>query len=449
MARRMIVLILTTLLALTVVAPAAFGWSNGPDVNGVGNGFGMHDWILDNAINMAGTDGAWIDRQTALLASDDPDTLKTASEYHLFRDQGIGRGAPAIVADLYYKAVQAYRIGDTKKASEYVGVLSHYYGDILQPFHTDYRALAKDTVHVKYELAADSYTRKPGDKQSWCVPRAAVPVTDVRAKTVSAAYYSRSKYSALVTALGTSGNINSTASSITGAVLSRASNDLADIVRSIPVAAATSKGIALPPAKMTHSGMSIYYPASTGKVRASTTCLNASGKPIEGAIVTFTWPLKSGPKTVKAYTNSAGFAYYWQTLDGLPLMRKATVRIAASAAGTSTVSSTWFMPTPLLGDGSAGIKTTMSNHYPKQYTYVTATTLVRNRAGKPVVGLPVTFTWKHKYKTYTYKTVTNSSGVAKSRRNIGKATKGYKVYVRAQTQSGGYRRSSTGSFTPR
>ncbi len=449
MARRTIVLILTMLLALTVAAPAAFGWSNGPDVNGVGNGFGTHDWILDNAIRMAGPEGSWIDSQTALLASDDPDTFRTANEYHLFRDQGIGRGAPAIVADLYYKAVQAYRIGETKKASEYVGLLSHYYGDILQPFHTDYRALGKEAVHLKYELAADDYTRKSGDKPEWRVQRAALPVTDVRAKTVSAAYFSRSKYSALVTALGTSGNFNSTVSSITGQVMSRASNDLADIVRSIPVAAATSTGIALPPAKLTGSAMSVYYPASTGKVRASTTALNAAGKPIEGAIVTFTWPLKAGTKTVKAYTNAAGFAYYWQTLDGLPLMKKVTVGIAASAAGTSTVSSTWFMPTPRLADGSAGIKTTMSNHYPRQYTNVTATTLIRNRAGKPVVGLPVTFSWKHKYKTYTYKTVTNSKGIAKSTRNIGKSTKGYKVYVRAQTQSGGYKRSSTGSFTPK
>lgn len=447
MKRRMIVLMLAMIVALSVSAPAAFGWSNGPDLNGDGlgdDGFGTHDWVLDNAITMAGTGGQWIDREKALLASDDPDTLRTDSAYHLFRDQGIGRGAPAAVADLYSKAVDAYKVGDIKKASEYVGVLSHYYSDILQPFHTDYRALSYDTLHGEYELAVDTYTRKPGDRADWVSQRAYVPVTDVRAKTVSAAYYSRTKYPALVSALLSSHNniANATVNSITGSVLSRASNDLADIVRTIPTAA----GVAQPPAKMTGSRMSIYYPASTGKVSAATTCLDAAGKPIEGAVVYFTWPLKAGPKTVKAYTDAKGYAYYWQVLDGMPLMKVATVNISSPGASKSTTSSTWFMPTPLLADGAAGIKTSVSSARPRQNSTVTVSTVVHDRAGHAVVGLPVTFTWSFKSATYTMKTVTNSSGIARCSRNIGYATKGYRVYVRAQTQSGGYRRSSTASF---
>ncbi len=449
MARRMMVLALAVVMSLCFAVPSAFGWANGPDLDGDGlgdNGFGTHDWVLDNAIRFAGTGGDWIDTEAALLTSDDPDTLRTDSALHLFRDEGIGRGAPSAVADLYYQAVEAYKVGDIKKASECVGVMSHYYSDVLQPFHTEYDALSQEARHASYELAVDEFTRTSGSSSRWAVQRAYTPVTDVRAKLVSAAYYSRGKYPALIAALKTSSVVNKgVTDTVTRDVLSRASNDLADIVRTIPTAAGVSKA----PAKLNASHMSVYYPASTGKVCASTTCLDAAGKPIEGAVVTFVWPLKAGNRTVKAYTNSAGYAYYWQTLDGLPLMKKATVAISSSAGGMTTTSSTWFMPTPLLGAGSAGIRTTMSNYYPKRNTSVTASTVIKDKAGKPVVGLPVTFTWKFKTVTYTYKTVTNSSGVARTTRNIGRATLGYRVYVRAQTQSGGYNRSSTGSFIPK
>lgn len=91
----------------------------------------------------------------------------------------------------------------------------------------------------------------------------------------------------------------------------------------------------------------------------------------------------------------------------------------------------------------------MSNYHPSRNTVVTASTLIRDRAGKGVVGLPVTFTWSFKSGKYSYKAVTNSKGVARVSKNIGGAARGYRVYVRAQTQSGGSNRSSTGSFVPK
>lgn len=107
------------------------------------------------------------------------------------------------------------------------------------------------------------------------------------------------------------------------------------------------------------------------------------------------------------------------------------------------------MATPVLAEGRVGIKTTVSTYRPRQRTTVTASTLVRDRAGRPVAGLPLTFTWKHPGKTITYRTITNSRGIAKHARNIGSSPKGTKVYVKAQVQSGGIRRSSTASFIPR
>jgi len=461
MARRMIVIIATLLIAMSLAAPAAFGWANGADTNGGGlgdNGYGTHDWILDNAITLAGPDGAWIaaHKQTALFASDDPDTQANPDvTLHLFRTIGIARGGPTAVADMYYQAVEAYKVGDMETAARCVGVLAHYYGDINQPFHTDYSAMSYEARHEQYEALVDQYTGKPGENYSWITPAnyRYVPVTDVRAKTVSAAYFSRSKFPTLLAGLQSSTSIDqASVNLVTKQVLTRASYDLADIVRTIPTAA----GVAKAPAKITAT-MYKYYPAQNSGVCVYATCLDSAGKPIEGAVVDITIPLKAGAKTFRTYTDAKGLATQWVTIDAMPLMTKATVTVRSKAATsittdvapTTTTATTWFMPTPVLADGSAGIKTTMSNYYPKRYTSVTASTVIRDKAGKAVVGLPVTFSWKFKSGTVTYRAYTNSSGVAKVTRYLGGATAGYRVYVKAQTMSGGINRSSTASFIPK
>jgi len=447
MARRMIVLMLAMLVVSGIAAPSALGWANGPDIGGVGNGKGTHDWVLEDAIAFAGSGGAWVDKDAALLASDDPDTYATNSNLHLFRDAGIGRGAPSEVSSLYYQAVDAYRDRRYSDASHYLGVLSHYYSDILQPFHTDYSgAIQQDDRHFAYELAVDKYQREVGPFPGSTYVEAREAVPDVRAKTVAAAYYSRGKYPSLIASLKVSSSVGrgTEANTVTGLVLNRASNDLADIISSIPAAAAA--GPALTAASLSSSRMSIYYPAPTGKVCATTRLLNSAGKPIEGAAVFFSWPLEGGVVVEKAYTNYYGYAYDWQVLNGLYPMRLATVQIASNGTGISAKSSTAFRPSPILAAGSAGIRTTKSVARPKRRTNVTIATVVHDRYGHTVAGLPVTFYWRFKSGTISYKTVTNSRGVARSTRNIGMAARGYRVYVRAQTQSGGFRRSSTASF---
>lgn len=459
MARRLVVLLATMLLALTMAAPAAFGWANGADLNGNGmgdNGYGTHDWLLENAMTIAGSEGAWITefKQTALFATDDPDDQRLDNNLHLFREVGIGRGAPTEIADLYYRAVEAYKVGDRAEAARCVGVLSHYYGDILQPFHTDYAALSNEGLHGEYEVAVDQVTGKPGQHPEWISSDGFQPVTDVRAKSVGAAYYSRARYPSLLGALKASGGAHmqsSAVTAITAQVMNRGSNDLADIIRTIPSAA----GVALPPATI-KAKMYKYYPAQKSKIRVDVTCLDAQGRPIEGAAVDISVPLKAGMRTYRVYTTAAGTANTWILIDAMPLMRKASVKvvsksaisIASVVAPSATSATTWFMPTPILADGAAGIKTRMSTFRPKRTGSVTATTVIRNRAGKPVVGLPVTFTWKFKTGTATYKVVTNSSGVAKVTRSLRGAAKGYRVSVRAQTMSGGISRSSTATFIP-
>ena len=65
------------LVMVFVAALAAAGsveaWSNGPNQ---GDGFGTHDWILLEAADLAGTQGAgWVNLDVALPQADDPDNV--------------------------------------------------------------------------------------------------------------------------------------------------------------------------------------------------------------------------------------------------------------------------------------------------------------------------------------------------------------------------------------
>ena len=145
MFRRATMICACTMLGCLLAAPAAFGWCNGPPTDGEGNGYGTHDWLLEQALRVARQSdpaaGDWIDWEAARLATDDPDTLATNTSWHLFRDLGKSRGGPQKIADLYYESAVALRAGNARGASEKLGVLAHYYGDIVQPFHTTWAAL--------------------------------------------------------------------------------------------------------------------------------------------------------------------------------------------------------------------------------------------------------------------------------------------------------------------
>ena len=437
--------VLVACAGLATLPTQALAWANGPYS---GNGYGTHDWVLDNALRIAGERGDWVDSRTAMLASDDPDSYGTKNFYHLFRDKGLARGSAQKISDLYYLAVTAYQRGDTQAASKYVGQLSHYYADTLQPFHTDYRALAyqsgSSNLHLRYELAVDGYNRRPGQHSSWVVPRERHGVSDIRRKTVSAAYYSRARFSRLLSALKRSSSVTTGDTNlVTRDVMSRASNDLADIIASVP----TGRGLAPAPVTV-RATMRRYYPARYTKACAYARCLDSNGNPMQGVAVRFTWELSSGSVSAIAYTDAKGVARHWKNIGKSPLMRKTTVTASATSSGTTRSDDTWFMATPVLDDGRDGIRTAASDHSPERYSTVSVSTVCRDSAGRPVAGLPVTFAWKHRTTTLTYRTVTNSRGVARQTRNIGGAAAGYRVYVRARTQSGGVNRSSTSSFVP-
>lgn len=440
MKRRLALLCTLSALALTASATPALAWVNG---GFEGNGYGTHDWMLDNAIRVAGEQGAWVERETALLASDDPD--KEASKvYHLFRDSYGSRGAAQAVAEQYAQAVEAYAAGDTQDASYHIGMLSHYYTDICQPFHSEFDALHYGTYHQMYESGIGLITREQKARTDWTAARPLQHVSDVRKKTVSAAAYSRARFPSLLASLKKYERVTTTTvQTITGEVSRRAVNDLADIIASVP----SGSGVAHAPYRI-KTWMYRSYPARNGKAAVYARCTDASGAPISGARVVLSF--KQGTKTAKIteYSDKDGLVYWWFNTGDVPLMKKTTVTAFNETGAESQTGSTWFMATPTLAEGGRGIRATVSDGTPKQGTRVTVKAKVRDSKGRPVVGLPVTFYWKHASKTIKLTAVTNSYGNAKCTRDLGKARAGYRVYVRAQTQSGGLNRSSTTSFVP-
>lgn len=432
---------------LCLGAGSAYGWGNGGDLDGDGigdNGYGTHDWIIEHAITLAGSDADWVDMETARLASDDPDSLKTSKYLHGFKESGRGRGAPQAVADEYYKLMQDYQAGNYEGASLHLGRLSHYYSDILQPFHTKSDSVNREALHSEYEVDVSKVTNDYSDNTGWISARSRQSVSDVRQKTVSAAKYSRGKYTTLVKDFSKSHTVSGTTKTITGQVLNRAVNDLADIICAVD----DGKGLAQKPTDI-KVYMSKYYPAQKTSVCAYAKAVDSKGKPIEGVGVTFTWKLKSGTKTVTVYTEPDGVAHWWQNIGAATMMRTQTVQSRSFTSGTTLNDASWYVPSPKLGSGKKGIKTTLSNRKPKRNTVVKAKTKCRTSSGKPVKGLLVKFTWSFKSGTKTTYAYTNANGNAYSSLNIGNAKKGRAVRVRAVTMSGGKYRASSKTFTPR
>ncbi len=439
MIRRAHLLVALTLTLVFGFAAPAFGWANGGDD---GNGYGSHDWILDEALRLAGTSGSWVDRDTALLATDDPDSEGVSSVYHTFRETGTTRGGVHQVCYMYEKAVNAYKAGNRTLASKYLGQLSHYYSDICQPYHTAVAAIGEDTLHNAYELAVDDYQHQPGNVRSWITAVSRTSVSDMRARALSAAYYSRSQFPALHSAWGSSRSVgNATVLSITKAVQSRAVNDLADVIAAIP----TGQGVSDAPAEMTLT-MFRTYCAQNANAIVNIVCTDAEGEPIEGVGISLSWRFASGTVETVAFSGADGTVSAHCNTGSAPLMQWVTLVGTASGNGRTVTASTQFMPSPVLGEDTAGTLTTLSTSRPEQYSTVTATTLLRDEAGRPVGGLPVTYAWEFDYGTRTTQSVTNSQGMATSTMDVGNAAVDYRVYVSATTQSGGGNRTSRASF---
>lgn len=341
---------LTALLIATLASVAPVGaWANGPAAGGVeGNGYGTHDWIIDQALRTFGRKPpAWFDATAAKLVSDDPDTLWWRKNEHVYFEQGYGRGAVHQIVEYYDKAVTHLRLGDAKRASEDIGLLAHFYADILNPFHAAYAGGARDSAHSKYEHLVDDRNRTPSSAPEWqTADRSPENVTNIRTKAIAAASYARGKYSELYKEFSKDETtLNTRVRQITGYLLTKASRELGDIINSV------GKGIGNSPAivKITVSRKysqpsSVEYQGFTVKVTDS------KGRPLQGVRVDVTFPSSADvpdnaeptAHVFRAYTMPDGIATARAYIDLSKHGVAQTVKVSVTSRGKTLTATTTY-----------------------------------------------------------------------------------------------------------
>jgi len=344
---RALVVAALTLVAVAASALPVGAWSNGPAAGGVtGNGYGTHDWIIDQAVKVfAGKVPAWFEADTARLASDDHDTLYWRTNEHVYMESGYGRGAVYMIGEYYDRAIAQVRAGNGHQASIYIGWLAHFWGDILQPYHTAYAANGKSGPHAKYEALVDDRMRKSSDASGWqTADRTPGKVTNSRTLAIAAATYSRNYFKELDAELAKSSALTSRASQISGYLMTKASRELADIIYSIDLGVGNAPGAkSITVTRKYAQPTSIEYQAIYVKV------LDTAGKPIEGARVDVTWPssadVPNGAEPVahifRAYTMADGVAKATAYID-LDDGQVKTVTIKVSIRGQTLTATTTY-----------------------------------------------------------------------------------------------------------
>lgn len=298
--KRGVSLALALVLAVACVPAPAWGWSNGWG----GDGYGTHDWVLDEALRLAGDDGAWVDRDTALLATDDPDYVFRDFENHVYRPSTMGKGAAWAVQENHLALVAAYRAGDLREASYRLGLLSHYVSDVAQPYHTSDKvygdgADAETARHLAYESDVDGLTGYPGENREWVSPRVRRDVTSTVRLTADVAAASRRRYLTLDAAYS-AGGWGPTAEAITRECLSSAANALADVIRSVAAG--------VPPEPL--GTLSVVAPRPTARPAATVFFeghyRDGQGRPQEGVPVTLNWESGGTSGERVLHTDAAG-----------------------------------------------------------------------------------------------------------------------------------------------
>ncbi len=215
-----------------VSADPALGWWS---LTRPGTDFDTHDWVLVEANRLAGIQGdGWVVMEEALPVTDDPDSVFGDWAHHFYDVWGNRRGdAPQRIAELYREAVRLRAAGDTTAASTTVGLMSHYYADICQPFHTSApQSPSVKNTHVSYEKTVEEYTDAPGKNRVWIAGDGTDYIGDATPYAVSSDYAAHPDYLPLITRYREHG-FDTRVRSITRAGLNRAAGGLADMIASI------------------------------------------------------------------------------------------------------------------------------------------------------------------------------------------------------------------------
>lgn len=434
-------------LLVSMTPSAAFAWANGPNA---GNGYGTHDWIIDQAVKVLAGQAGWFDAQAARLRSDDPDTIERAADpareiEHVYRESGKRGGAVDRVAELYVDAVEHYQAGDYHAASEDIGLLAHFYGDLLNPYHSAAAATGKTSWHAWYEHLVDDQTGRASDRPDWSsTARTVHAISNVRTSAIAAAAYSRKYFRSIhAEMVKTHSRLTSRASQITGYVMKYGAKGLANIIWSV------SQGVGLPPPPATLTVRIRYryvlrgYDFQTVYVSAK----DASGHAIEGLAIHVDRPTPGGGVSpVTIWTDPKGQAHTHWDVGASPYMVRRDVGVRASTGDVTLSRPTWYMASPVLASGSAGFRTGVSDRTPGVGQLVTVSSVARDTKGRPVVGLKVTWTWHLGTMTLVTTGLTDTAGRASSSYAVTSATTTSTVTINAKVQSASCWRTSAATF---
>jgi len=441
--RRPLASLALSLVLLASMATPALGWANGGNL---GNAYGTHDWIVGQAYKVFGDQPpAWFDLQTALLATDDPDKLFWATNEHVFFERGYGRGAVDRIAEFYHQALAAHLAGDDQMASTAFGWMAHYYGDILQPYHTNYAAVHLGDSHRRYEMLVGAVTRNPEASPEWSTAdREPKTVADVRPVAIAAAAYSRKFFPELYRLFKVDETVLvPRVSEITGFLLKRASSDLADMLYSID----QGVGDAAPVASV-KSSVRWRYAAKNTTQTVYVTVKGEAGQPLEGVRVDIAFPKATGgTRLLRRYTTAGGTVAAYAAIGDSPYGLRRDIVVTVKTGDVVKTSATWFVTSRRLATGSAGFKSWVSQTTAIPGQTVRVASLARDMLGRPVPNLKVSSTWTfgdgHVVKTTAY---TDAAGRVLTSLPITDETPLGTVTVVAHTQSGSVNRVSSTSF---
>jgi hypothetical protein len=441
---RIAAVVLMALLAFAGSITPASAWSNR------GDGYGTHDWILDQAFRLLKARGIgydWVNRTIALEATDDPDTVEKAADpgrkiEHVYTGAGLRGGAIHRITEHYAKILRLYGAQKYNRASYHLGMLAHFWGDLSMPYHTERSAKEFPDEHHAYELLVNDLTRKRIDMPAWSVANTSWVVStmpNVRSAAIALAAFSRAQYWTVHDNLEPAdASLNEAVQAATGEVLIRASGDLANLILSVP------DGVGIPPpvgslelwvrwhgVKADETDQMVY-----GRVR------DIDGQLVEGVEVDVTFPTATGPKVGRFWTDETGEGRVRIEVGSPTLMAKMKVTGEVKTDKTRVTDADWYYRTEMLADGSTGFWTSVRDRSVAQGQIIIVRTYARTPEGNPIAGLMIDWTWMLPDAPKMTTGYTNDMGEATTSIAITDDTADAQVYVYAHTSAYSLNRKS-------
>jgi hypothetical protein len=444
-------------------APAPAGaWSNGK-----GDGYGTHDWIIDEGLRvLSDVDVSWFHRTTALVVSDDPDNVEVVADPskkidHIYRDGGIRGGAVQRITEHYAKAVELHHAGVEAReagdevaadaafddASREVGLLAHFLGDLLQPYHTNIDGAGLNDEHLDYELLVQALTRWPDSAPEWrSANRTPKLLANVRRTALNAASFSRGWYDQVHDSMKASpGALTQVGRDATKVLLQRAADDMANVIWSITNETGVAPAVKSIDASLRWRGVKT---DETGE-RLSVRALDVNGNPMEGLGIRVAWTRGDGTVATRTlWTDGTGRAGWNGPVGTSSFMLQRTVKVAATASLVTVRKSLWFYVTRRLDRGSAGFRTRVSDDTVVVGQDASVVTKATDTKGRPVRRLLVTWTWTAGTTTIARTSgYTDAEGRARSTLPITDETTRDSITVTARTSAASIDRVSSDTLS--